>query len=222
MASDRSLEELLGGLFNLPAGRARYVASRMMRTQFEANLQQLEASVGIDRAWRIVERGHFLDYGNGDVQVYLGLVRKLQDGAGRKKGAPADEDFYSIASLQRRLAPGADEAVLRIAPEHRARYKLLQEKDRNARRYLKRLCEDGELAVPEFEHWSLNKEKGARGLDILRKITYEMAGIFDELGLAKPVRVVNYGQRKLSIDEQTRRELQRIRDAAYGKDEERK
>ena len=59
--------------------------------------------------------------------------------------------------------------------------------------------------------------KSGFGLNILRKIAYDITMVFSDLGIGKPELDINHGQMKLTItDPSTREYLKKIRDIAYG------
>lgn len=212
------LEEILTTIFEIPAEKARDICAKGKLTEqtFSHYFSTLENILGFDSAAQIVREGRFLEYSNSMMDRYLQLAREAY---GRLSGIVNEKTtsfFYSLESLHQCLAPPRTALVIDPAKLRLSHYSLLHVDNDMARDYLDTIITQGDLIIGNHEHWRKSKsEKGPRGLNIIKKIAYQIHILFSHLDLGRPDFTLTFSQNKLSLAEETRRQLAQIRDIAY-------
>jgi len=206
---DADLTELLAREFNVEFLRARNAARKLSFNDFSQYYGVLEALVGEDTAKDVVKNGSFLDYKNGCIDEYFRLIRLTK----KDKFNQNPCIFYSLDSLKDYLNKNQNHPILNVSNLDLSRNKLFHLDDKKSFLYLSSLIETGYLIVSTNEHWCKSRTNtGPRGLNILRRISFQLATSFSDLGLGRPNCDINYGQGKLSVNSQTREQLKNIRD----------
>lgn len=212
------LADLLMVVFEIEPNRANTIAGKLDIRKFDSNFMRLEALVGgFENAREVVKEGSFLSYGNGDIENYFAIASQAASKIDYLKPVPV-QVFYSISSLTEFLrTEKAKEIIIDASKIKVHKYRLLHRDNTQSHNYLTSLIENGILTVERHEHWakSGDGQNGLRGLNIIRKIAYDLTILFDELGLPKPEYKLKHGQLKLSIPPYTSVILGKIRDAAY-------
>lgn len=216
MGVDKGLEELLTGTFEVDSKRAEKVAANLTLDQFYLNFARLESIVGFEGGVGVVKDGDFLDYRNHQLEIYFQLAMEARSRMDSALPIPI-KPFYSIESLKRYLGIKKEErTTLDHSKLNIASYKILHKDNPQSRDYLNSLIEMGEVIVEGHEHWNKGiKDKGPRGLNILKRIGYELKLIFRDLELGEPDYKINFGQMKLGINDSTRSALRQVRESAY-------
>ncbi len=211
---------------------AEKYAKKLDSERLRSFFNNLRERLGYDSAVAVVNNNpELLNYClDGNASSYLKVLKQVQ---GRLSLHPELKEEFD---LPRNLAAYASlESLLElkgnlyartkpIVPEERppetldvsrlklAKYTMLHQKPEVERR-LSSLIETGSVTVEEVEHW--NNSSGARAANILKKMKYQLIGIFEDLGLEKPGQDLNFGQRILQIDPSAQERLREIRDQAY-------
>ncbi|MBI4144624.1 hypothetical protein HY493_00265 [Candidatus Woesearchaeota archaeon] len=213
-----ALTELLVELFDVAPDRAAKAAEKQTEEEFLEKVNQLELLVGFNVAATVVRDGEFIDYRNGQLKEYFSLVRVVQPlrVSWSPESAPV---FYSTASLQSYISesslPQKALDVRRLHPEIRA-LRLLHRENQMSRMYLADIIEKGELQVGRHEHWNNGRtEDGLRGLNILKKIMWDVTRIAALLGVERPRCDIRYESHSMLVDRTGRDLLRSARDAAY-------
>ena len=218
MAIDKGLEELLTSTFEINPQRAEKAAQNLTLDEFYQNFTRLEHLIGFDGATEVVQRGKFLDYRNSHFETYFQLGTNVRARMDSSLPIPIGA-FYSIESLKKYLGIKEERMVeIDNSKLNVALYRILHEDNPQSKAYITSLIEKGEVIVGRDEHWNKSSNpNGPRGLNILRKIAYDITMVFSDLGIGKPELDINHGQMKLTItDPSTREYLRKIRDIAYG------
>lgn len=216
--SSSDLVGLLVEVFEVEHITAANVAEKWDIRKFDSQFSRLEGLVGsFENASKVLKEGEFLRYYDDQILTYFELAQKAASKMEYSQPIPI-QIFYSIGSLTKFLktedAKGVaiDPTKLKVA-----KYRLLHRDNTQSQGYLNSLIEDGELTVGKKEHWTKSGDggNGLRGLNIIRKIAFDLSVMFDELGLPKPEYKLNNGQMELRIPPYTGVILGKIRDAAY-------
>ena len=218
MPQDQGLEQILVNLFEIDHQKAEKTAENLTLAQFELNFTRLESIVGFEHGIKVVKSGEFLDYRNGQLENYLQLAMTVRSKMNSSLPIPI-EVFYSIESLKTYLGIKEKREVALYPSKSLdvAKYRLLHSDNSHSRAYLDSLIKKGEITVGREEHWNKSPQtNGPRGLNIVRKIAYELTLIFNYLGLGRPAYDLNHGQMKLTITDPAAREhLRQIREKVY-------
>ena len=216
--SESDLADLLMKVFEIEPDRAKNAARKQSMQKFDSNFTRLEALVGgFENASKVVKEGGFLSYENGDMEKYFALAYQASSKIDRSQPVPV-QIFYDIESLTVFLkTEAAKEIIINVDKLKVHKYRLLHKDNTQSRNYLNSLIENGCLTVEGHEHWakSGDGQNGLRGLNIIRKMAYDLTVLFDELGLPKPDYKLNHGQLKISIPQYTSVVLGKIREVAY-------
>lgn len=213
-----ALTDLLTGLFDVAPERAAKAAESQTEEEFLDKMNRLELLMGFSVAAVVVRDGEFLNYRNGILKEYFALARSVQPL--RVSWNPESAAvFYSIESLQDYVAEASQAQktldVQRLRPEIRT-LRLLHRENAMSRTYLADIIDKGELQVGRHEHWNNGRtEDGLRGLNILKKIMWDVTHIAALLGVARPRCEIKYESHSMRIDQAGRDMLSAARDAAY-------
>jgi hypothetical protein len=215
---DSELVEYLTRSYDTDFMKARSIARRMTFANFAEAYDTLSALIGEDYASQVVEKGKFLDYRNGTMEEYHALAREA---VGRIEEVTEDVSraFYSIPRLKAFLYPQDNGTTVTVDCSNLelADCKILHKDNPQSRMYLDTLIEEGELSVGIHEHWckARNNNAGPRGLNIIRKMTYQLALAFSQVGYKRLEYDINHGQCTLKISDNTRKRLRTLRASAY-------
>ena len=214
MVMDKDLEELLKTTFEVNEHRAKFIATKVSFDIFLNNFSRLESLIGFQNGAEVVKNGRFLDHQNGEIDVYFQLAYDVAGKMDSKLPIPP-KPFYSIESLKEYLGiketiPQVEQGKLDITV-----YRILKSDDTLSVRYLKSLIDSGELSVDRNDYWGKAETSGVRGLDILRRVSFQLNQIFNDFGFERPEIHINHGQYKIKINDSAREKLEKIRDIAY-------
>jgi len=216
MENDDNLESMLRNIFEVGANKAFAAAHKTTTNEFYQNFSRLENMLGFENASYLVQHGDFLGYRNGFLETYFQLARVAIGKMDAELPIPVDV-FCSIDSLEKYLGLKHTDSQTKDLKVNPTNYRLLHKDNPQSANYLKLLIEKGELIVGENDHWGkTTRTDGRRGLHIIRRISYELAQIFNEAEMERPQYKINHGQQKISLDENTRIGLSKIRDVVYG------
>ncbi|MBS3171002.1 hypothetical protein J4449_00145 [Candidatus Woesearchaeota archaeon] len=213
---DADLTELLAREFEINFIRARDIARKVSLDDFVKNYNTLENLVIESIAKEIVKNGSFLDYKNSFLDEYFNLVRRAINKPNETKPSNV---FYSLESLKKYLNNPNNGAHLDISKLNLSRNKLFSSDDEQAKFYLDSLIKSSYVLVSVNEHWSKSKdsEKGPRSFHILKKIAFLLKTAFADIGLERPEYSINNNTITLEIGEETRKNLQKIREELKSK-----
>lgn len=213
---DTDLTELLAREFEINFIRARDIARKVSLDDFVKNYNTLENLVIESIAKEIVKNGSFLDYKNSFLDEYFNLVRRAINKPNETKPSNV---FYSLESLKKYLNNPNNGAHLDISKLNLSRNKLFSSDDEQAKFYLDSLIKSSYVSVSTNEHWSKSKdsEKGPRSFHILKKIAFLLKMAFADIGLERPEYSINNNTITLEIGEETRKNLQKIREELKSK-----
>ena len=215
------LEEILIELFDVDREKAGEISRNQTLHNFDKGLTRLEGLLGEGIAYEIVKSGDFASYRNSRLQDYFNLAEqvldKIKDRVHQDNGNWHARLFYSIESLSKFLEKDGEE-LEESEPNGTgfSRYYLFNKDNKTSRQYLDSLIRDGELFVGTHEHWQRSDRiRGPRGRNILIKVGYELKMAFSEVDFDKPKVNINYGQHRISVDDETKNKLRILRDMAY-------
>lgn len=223
--------DYLTDLFVLEKEVAARYAPRVTLDELCDLHDKLEARVGGDYARMIVALNPdvLLYQQQGKLATYLKVLKQVQQ---RVFDANA-EDFLihegnvrqyasldSLVELKNELyaataTPPGDQEPEEVRPAFNiAEYTFLHRGFPPVEGRLCNLIERGEVTVSDQEHWD-GGTSGARGRHILQKIVFQMGSAFAAKGLPRPEYDLNFGTRTVTISDETREQLQNLRDEAY-------
>ncbi len=210
------LEKELVELFFVQPERAK-TAGNIPTDQFYHDFNELESILTFDLTLKVIQKGDYLSYRNGEHKKYLKLVRIVAAKCRQNGIIPPEMEttFYSIPLLTAYLTPPAETSSLKTeALQKNIGFYHILHKKTTPMHYLTKLIEKGELHVDSNEHW--NDTRSARGYDILHNIDKQLKRAFADLGLERPKYTINDEKRIMILtDTKTREHLKLLRDVAY-------
>jgi hypothetical protein len=209
---DKDLYELLIGIFEIDEQTAKSIAEKNSLSRFENRFQRLESILG-DTAYRVVSEGEVFSYSKAFFDEYYMLaLRMLSDHP--DIGANVHL-FLSISNIKRFY--GHEEDTLEIDADL-TKHRLFVKGDDQTEQYLDCLIRDGSLTFGDYEHWSKSGTTGARGSNIAKSIAFQLNCAFSDCYPGYKPRInVNFGQRRVEIDEESQEKLAEMRTLAYSK-----